>query len=170
MYKNIVIGILIIIAGFLIYKTIVLKSIDTSSLDKKIDSIQLINKKLNLQVDLFKEEAIKLNFDQEQYENIADSLQQLLVVKKLPCPKVVTIQSKEITALRAGLKKCNKVKAIQVKTIKTYSEIIINHEAIAIETHNLQKVSKKAIRKAKFKSFMMGAGVGAIIVGILVLL
>ena len=170
MYKNIVIWILIIIAGFLIYKVIKLDPVDTAKYEQKIDSINKINQKLNLQVDLFKETTAKLNLEQDQYVQIADSLQKLLMIKNLPCPKIVEIQSKEIIALRSGLKKCNQAKAIQVKTITKYEQIVINHEAIAIEHQNLQKVSKKAIRKAKFKSFMMGAGVGAIIVGLLVIL
>lgn len=170
MYKNIVIGILIIIAGYLIYKTIKLDPVDVNQFEQKIDSIQQINKKLNLQVDLFKEATSKLNLEQHQYEKIADSLQKLLSIKKLPCPKVVEIQSKEITALISGLKKCNQAKAIQVKTITKYEEIIINHELIDIEYNDMQKVSKKAIRKAKFKSFIYGTAVGAIIVGVLVIL
>ena len=170
LYKNIVIILLIIFAGFLLWKTMSYKPIDYSRYEFRVDSIQQVNKKLNLQVDLFRKKTDKLNLDQEQYEQIADSLHKLLAIKKLPCPKVVVIQDKEITNLRGALKRCNKVKAIQVKTIGIYSKVIVNHEQIAIETHNLQKVSKKAIRKAKLHSFLTGVGVGAAIITLIVLL
>ena len=169
-YKNIVLGTLVIIVILLTYKVISFKPLDTTKYEQKIDSIGGVNQKLNSQVELFKEKTTKLNLEQDQYLKIADSLRQIVASTNLPCEKVVVYQNKEIGALRDALGVCNKAKAIQVKTITKYEQIVINHDLIAIEYVKVQKVSKKAVRKAKFRSFMTGTIVGAAIITIVVLL
>ena len=164
MSKNIVIAILLVALGILAY--LILKpDTSTQKQQKTIDSLEVINKDLLIMKDSLKKKTDSLTKSQEYYENIADSLAQE-ASKPVSCNHKVQIQQKEIKALRGALTKCKEAKVIQTKTIGLCEEIIVNKDVQILSYKEMVKINKKEKRK----SFLKGAGVGAVLGALLVLI
>lgn len=170
--KNLPYIIIVILIGVSVYFYIGRDKSDEIAKHKdRIDSLTVLIEKDKLTIKNLLKDAKTQNIEQNKFIKKADSLS--LIISEMDietdCPKIVKTQEAEISNLRSGLKECNKVKAIQVKTITKYADVVIKHELIALETSNLQKYYKKDCQKGKFKAFISGLGIGGVIVLIVLL-
>lgn len=133
----------------------------------KIDSINIINKDLEIKKEIQKKKVDSVNLKQIEYERIADSLQKELLHPHT-CEETVVLQSKEITSLRGALNQCKKAKVIQTTTIGICEEIIINKNEIILQHIQIQKIQKKERKRIFLKG--MGVGGGIILIGALLFL
>jgi hypothetical protein len=133
--------------------------------ENKIDSINIINEDLEIKKEIQKKKVDSVNLKQEEYEKIADSLQKVLL-NPHSCEERVDLQGKEITSLRGALNQCKEAKVIYVKTIGICEEIIVNKDEIILTQIQIRKIEKKERKRI----FLKGAGVGAGVVGAIVLI
>ena len=169
-YLYIIIAVLIGIIAYLYFNP--KDTTETDRLRHRIDSLSTLIDKDKLTIQNLLKDAETSNLEQDKYKDKADSL--AVIISSLhvenDCPEIVAYQKDEIKNLRTSLKKCNKVKVIQVTTITKYADIIVKHELIALETAELQLHQNNDCKKGKFKTFIAGLGIGGAIVLILVLL
>ena len=163
---------ILILSGIITYLYFSNNKVDTSKFINKIDSLSTLVRKdkatiLKLLKDAKTSEIAEINSLRK-----ADSLAKIISNLNIEsdCPEIAENQSKEIVVLRDGLKKCNKSKGIYKVSLGICHDIVIKNELILVETSNMQKVSKKAVRKAKVNAFIFGSGSTLIIIITILLL
>lgn len=159
-----IIIILLALIGWLYFNP---KMVETNPTQKKIDSLETIIKDKKSKIDSLKKKVEIKEIAQTYHEAKADSLQELLNIKKHSTKEENTNLKGQNSHLRTALKVCKEANLIQTKTITIQSDIIVTLEMKGIETLKLHKTENK---NAKKKSFLAGLGVGAAVVLILVLL
>ena len=133
---------------------------------EEVVQLKQYQKHLENTIDTLGELAIIKDVEMDRLEQKADSLAHLATLP-MPCEHELELRKEEIVAVRGALAKCKKSKAIQTTRVGL-SEIRVENQVKICD--KITTIQKKDMKKEKRKAFLKGAGVGGLLVGILIIL
>ena len=131
-----------------------------------IETLKIENGHLQKLSDSLFDRSVILDSEMAELERKADSLGKVATLP-MPCEHELELKKEEVRLVRGALAKCKESKAIQTTRVGLQEIRVENQVAIC---DNLIKYHKQDLREEKRKAFFKGAGVGGLVVGILIIL
>jgi len=134
--------------------------------NERIEALKIENANIIRVSDSLRNSVAVLEYEMDEMEKKADSLGEIANIE-MPCEHELELRKKEITYVRKALTKCKEAKTIQTTRVGL-AEIRVNNEVKLCS--EVVTIHKSELKKEKRKSFFKGAGVGGVVIGILIIL